>query len=56
MTEGTKKEDSRAGTPVENTSSEFNQLGKESSVSLASVKGVEHHYPTMCMPSDTEAG
>ena len=47
---GDKKEDSQAGTPVENTSSEFNQLGIESSVSLASVQGVEHHHPTMRMP------
>ena len=29
----------------------INQIGKYSSVSLASVQGVEHHFPTMHTPS-----
>ena len=45
------EKNSQAGEPVDNTSSEFNQLGTESSVSLASVQGVEHHCPTIRMPS-----
>ena len=31
--------------------SALNQIGTESSVSLASVQGVEHHRPTIRMPS-----
>ena len=52
MTEGSKISFYRCGAKVRVLFSEtINNFGTESSVSLFSVKGVEHQHPTMCIPS-----